>query len=174
MRQAANSVMNKFQYKKINKRIENYHNFTDEKLITDYFTNHELNIIGELFKRYTHLVFGVCLKYLQDEEKSKDAVMEIFESLIEKLKTHKVLDFKKWLYSVSKNHCLMSLRAEAANIKMKEKRPISTITFVMTNCGKVEQYDIIYFFFAQIVLKRRISVKNPDQRSGLLLKKKPF
>lgn len=113
--------MIKFQNKKLTKRTENYHNFTDEKLITDYFIYHEQEIIGELFIRYTHLVFGVCLKYLQNEEKSKDAVMDIFESLIEKLKTYKVTNFKTWLYSVSRNHCLMLLRAEVANIKMKEK-----------------------------------------------------
>ena len=107
--------------KNINIRIENYHNFADEELIAEYFSNHEHNIIGELFKRYTHLVFGVCLKYLQNEEKSKDAVMEIFESLIEKLKIHKVLSFKSWLYSVSKNHCLMLIRVNSSDTRLKEK-----------------------------------------------------
>jgi len=107
--------------KNINSRIDNYHNFADEELIAEYFSNHEPNIIGELFKRYTHLVFGVCLKYLQNEEKSKDAVMEIFESLIEKLKIHKVLSFKSWLYSVSKNHCLMLIRVNSSDTRLKEK-----------------------------------------------------
>ena len=107
--------------KNINSRIDNYHNFADEELIAEYFSNHEHNIIGELFKRYTHLVFGVCLKYLQNEEKSKDAVMEIFESLIEKLKIHKVLSFKSWLYSVSKNHCLMLIRVNSSDTRLKEK-----------------------------------------------------
>jgi len=107
--------------KNIERRITVYHNVTDEKLIAEYFSCHDVRIIGELFKRYTHLVFGICLKYLKDEDKSKDAVMEIFESLIDKLKTHEVLNFKSWLFSVSKNHCLMSLRAETVNIRMKER-----------------------------------------------------
>lgn len=66
--------------------------------------------VGVLFERYTHLVFGICLKYLKDEEDSKDAVMEIFESLFEGLLIHDVKNFKSWLYSVSKNFCLMQLR----------------------------------------------------------------
>lgn len=103
------------------KGSEDYHDYTDEKLVADYYICHETEIIGELFKRYTHLVFGICLKYLKDEDKGKDAVMEIFESIMEKLKTHEVSNFKSWLYSVSKNHCLMILRADAANIKMKER-----------------------------------------------------
>jgi RNA polymerase sigma factor (sigma-70 family) len=103
------------------KRLKINHNFTDEELIAEYFSNGQIKIIGELFKRYTHLVFGVCLKYLKNEEKSKDAVMEIFESLIEKLKTHKVSNFKSWLYIVTKNHCLMLLRSDSSYAKLKER-----------------------------------------------------
>lgn len=66
--------------------------------------------VGVLFERYTHLVFGICLKYLKDEEDSKDAVMEIFESFFKDLLIHDVKNFKSWLYSVSKNFCLMQLR----------------------------------------------------------------
>jgi RNA polymerase sigma-70 factor (ECF subfamily) len=56
------------------------------------------------------LVYGVCLKYFKDSEKAKDAVMQIFEDLIEKVKKHEVENFKSWLYRVAKNHCLMQLR----------------------------------------------------------------
>src|SRR5690349_18430105 len=62
------------------------------------------------------LVFGVCLKYLPDTESAKDAVMNIFEELIVKLKTHKVENFRGWLHVVARNHCLMQLRS-AKNIK---------------------------------------------------------
>ena len=56
------------------------------------------------------LVYGVCMKYLQDSEKAKDAVMQIFEELVQKLKKHEVENFKSWLYQLAKNHCLMQLR----------------------------------------------------------------
>ena len=59
-----------------------------------------------------YLIFGLCLKYLKDTAKSEDAVMQIFESLIKKLRVHKVDNFKSWLYTVARNHCLMQLRSE--------------------------------------------------------------
>jgi RNA polymerase sigma factor (sigma-70 family) len=58
------------------------------------------------------LVYGVCLKYLEDSETAKDAVMQVFEGLVEKLKKHEVDNFKSWLYTVAKNHCLMQLRSK--------------------------------------------------------------
>jgi RNA polymerase sigma-70 factor (ECF subfamily) len=56
------------------------------------------------------LVYGVCLKYFVDQEKAKDAVMNIFEELVTKLKKHEVDNFRGWLHMVAKNHCLMQLR----------------------------------------------------------------
>jgi RNA polymerase sigma-70 factor (ECF subfamily) len=65
------------------------------------------------------LVYGVCLKYLKEPERAKDAVMHIFEELIVKLKKHEVENFKSWLYRVAKNHCLMQLRTPR-NLKTVE------------------------------------------------------
>jgi RNA polymerase sigma factor (sigma-70 family) len=111
--------------------LDTYHNLADEELIAEYFSNGQLKIIGELFKRYTHLVFGACLKYLKDEEKSKDAVMEIFESLAEKLKTHRVTNFKSWLYMVTKNYCLMLLRSDSSYARLKERIFYNSLSEIM-------------------------------------------
>lgn len=86
--------------------------YTDNELISRYKESGNKDFIGILFKRYIYLVIGVCMKYLKDEEKSRDASMQVFEKLFEDLKKHEVEYFKSWLYSVAKNHCLMQLRAE--------------------------------------------------------------
>ena len=83
---------------------------TDIELISLYQKTNDLKVVGQLYQRYMDLVYGVCLKYLKESEKSKDAVMHIFEELIVKLKKHDVENFKSWLYQVAKNHCLMQLR----------------------------------------------------------------
>ena len=83
---------------------------SDEQLVTDYLETNNKELIAVLFERYTHLVYGICLNYLQDSDQRKDAVMEIFESLFHKLTVHKVLNFRNWLYSVTRNHCLMIIR----------------------------------------------------------------
>src|SRR5690606_671473 len=51
-------------------------------------------------------------KYLQDPDRSQDAVMQIFEELIEKLRHYQVDNFKSWLHVYSKNYCLMQLRKD--------------------------------------------------------------
>ena len=83
----------------------------DASLIRQYKASGDLVVLGELYDRYMHLVFGVCMKYLKEEEVAKDATMDIFEKLVVSLKEHEVQNFKSWLHVVAKNHCLMQLRA---------------------------------------------------------------
>lgn len=56
--------------------------------------------------------------------------MEIFEELTIKLKKHEVDNFKSWLYTLAKNHCLMKLRSmskhkvvyiDEASMQLKEE-----------------------------------------------------
>jgi RNA polymerase sigma-70 factor (ECF subfamily) len=68
------------------------------------------------------LLYGVCLKYLGEPETAKDAVMAIFEELAQKLPKYEVDNFKGWLYTLAKNHCLMQLRS-AKRIRTQELDP---------------------------------------------------
>ncbi|QNF34071.1 sigma-70 family RNA polymerase sigma factor [Adhaeribacter swui] len=90
----------------------------DEELIRLYQQTKDSNYVGELYRRYTHLVYGVCLKYLKDPEESKDAVMQIFEQLLGVLKKQEVTHFNNWLHVLTRNHCLMQLRA----VKTKDEK----------------------------------------------------
>jgi len=83
----------------------------DDALLQSYRQTGDLAVLGQLYEQYMPLVYGVCLKYLQDEEQSKDAVMQIFEELIVKINRHEVKQFRGWLYVLSRNFCLMQLRA---------------------------------------------------------------
>jgi RNA polymerase sigma factor (sigma-70 family) len=87
----------------------------DAALLVQYKSTGSLEVLGVLYNRYMHLVYGVCLNYLKDEEASKDAVMQIFEELVLKLKLHEVQNFKSWLHVLTRNHCLMVLRKSAKN-----------------------------------------------------------
>lgn len=85
--------------------------FVDEGyVIQKYKESGDLSFLGDLYAPYMPLVYGVCLKYLKSPEASEDAVMSIFEQLIDKLKVHEVKNFKSWLYTLSKNYCLMEIR----------------------------------------------------------------
>jgi len=85
----------------------------DLLLIKEYIDSGDQKILGELFLRYSHLVYGVCYKYLHDVEDSRDAVIEIFGNLANLLKKHRIRNFKSWLHSVAKNHCLMQIRKKS-------------------------------------------------------------
>jgi RNA polymerase sigma-70 factor (ECF subfamily) len=87
--------------------------FDEQQLLTEYRDTGNLEILGILYERYMPLVFGLCLKYFKNEEQSKDAVMQIFEELVKKLKIHEVSNFKSWLYTLARNHCLMNIRSSS-------------------------------------------------------------
>lgn len=83
---------------------------SDAKLLGLYQHDLQQEMLVQLFLRYYDLIYGCCLKYLKDQEAAKDAVMNIYQELLEKLKLHQVDNFKSWLYMVVKNHCLMQIR----------------------------------------------------------------
>ncbi len=85
---------------------------SDEELMLQYKAEGSLEVLGELYSRYMDLVYGVCLKYFKEPETAKDAVMNIFEELVSKLKKYEVDHFKGWLYRLASNHCLMKLRKD--------------------------------------------------------------
>lgn len=105
-----------------NRRISDINGLDDAELIDLYKQNADLKILAVLYERYMPLVYGVCLKYLKNEEDAKDAVMQLFEALISKLQNHNVENFKSWLHVVSKNFCLMQLRKKSlTHVELKDE-----------------------------------------------------
>jgi RNA polymerase sigma-70 factor (ECF subfamily) len=94
-----------------------FNSYEDLELVAQYKQTQDNVLVGELFRRYTHLIFGVCMKYLKDEDEAQDAGMQIFEKLLTDLKKHDIQQFKGWLHMVCKNYCLMQLRAGASRLK---------------------------------------------------------
>ena len=98
-----------------------YENLPDEELVHRYRNSFDSVYVGELYQRYTHLVYGVCLKHFKNEAQAKDAVMQIFEKLIADLKKHHVVSFKPWLHTVVKNHCMMQFRSDKNSLKKQQE-----------------------------------------------------
>ena len=87
-----------------------YNNMTDAVLLENYYHDGNNEWIGALMQRYTLLLYGVCMKYLKNEESAKDAVQQILLKAIAELQKYQVTYFKSWLYMVARNYCLMQLR----------------------------------------------------------------
>lgn len=98
-----------------------YKKSSDLQLIDEYKRSGDKLIIGELFERYSPLVYGVCLKYLKNTAESKDALLHIFENLFSELLKYEILNFKNWLYKSTKNQCLMIIRQKIRTAEREKK-----------------------------------------------------
>ena len=112
---------------------------SDEVLIQRFREGNDLEVLGMLYNRYIHLVYGVCLKYLKNREDSQDAVIQIFEVLIKEVPKHEIRMFKSWLHGVTRNFCLMQLRS-ASN--KKSKGLVSFDESFMENASELHPIDI--------------------------------
>ncbi len=147
---------------------EKYNQSTDNELITLYKSSNESLFLGILYKRYAHLVLGLCFKYLKNEDESKDAVMQIFEKLLIDLKRFEIQYFKSWLYTYSKNHCLLSLRNKQSKLRkdidLKNNASLFMETEVMTHLNEANQKESTY-----ILLENAINELNEGQKKCIHL-----
>jgi RNA polymerase sigma factor (sigma-70 family) len=93
---------------------------TDEDLVKHYKFTGDKIAVGELFKRHSLMCYAVCNKYFRDEDAARDATMQVFEKLFNDLLKHEIQNFKSWLHTVCRNHCLMELRKPSLTIRMNE------------------------------------------------------
>lgn len=97
-------------------KISSLKEASDEQLLAQFKQTGDQQALAELYLRYSELLYGVCLKYLEDAEEAKDAVMNIYQELLIKVPRHEIQNFKSWVYVLTKNHCLMHLRSAKKNI----------------------------------------------------------
>lgn len=101
--------------------MEENRELSDDALLLQYKQTLDKRIVGVLYKRYAHLVLGVCYKYFRDKDDSKDAVIRIFEKLFDELQKRDVQNFKGWLTFVSRNFCISELRKRDVEAERRNK-----------------------------------------------------
>ena len=84
--------------------------------MSEFKQSGDMGCIEVLFNRYCELVFGVALKYLHNQDQSKDAVVDIFEKVPSDLKRYEIKNFSHWIYIVTKNHCYHLLKKRKYNL----------------------------------------------------------
>jgi len=126
-------------------------------MLADYRDTGNLEVLGKLYERYMPLVYGLCLKYLKDDDLCKDAVMQIFEELVKKLRVHEVTNFKSWLYTVARNYCLMALR-------VSEKHKFVPMEDHIMESGAFEHLDIDNLHESKLTVMENCIQKLPDEQ----------
>jgi len=137
----------------------------DEELVQCFFENKKTELAGELFNRYTQLVFGVCMKYIGNAEEAKDAVMQIFEHLLTLEQKEEITNFKGWLFTVAKNHCLMILRKNKSVKNFKELKFAELESEIMELPSVMHLYDTEENEIQVKRLHQAIETLKPEQKT---------
>ena len=148
------------------KTNRNIANLSNEELFELYKNGRQATYFHELYRRYIPMLYGLCLKYFGNEPDAQDAVMDLFESLNEKIANYEITNFHSWLYTVAKNHCLLKLRNEKraffVNIdetvvencdfftlldEEKTNDEKSALEFCMNELGEEQRKSIEFFYY---------------------------
>ncbi len=140
---------------------------SDDELVQLYRKTEDLEHLGVLYERYVELVFGVCLKYFKNRSLAEDAVMNIFESLVEKMKTQDIRQFRPWLHVVAKNHCLMQLRKKNRTVSFDEMPPGKQAE-VVHSAGAVHPVEDFEEDGKEAALKDCLKKLNTSQRQCVM------
>jgi RNA polymerase sigma-70 factor (ECF subfamily) len=98
----------------------------DQEILERYYQDGDVEWLGILLPRFSMLLYGLCFKYLRNEEEARDAVQQVFIKAMSELPKYRVTYIKSWLYTVAKNHCLMKLRnTTGRTIELKESTTAS-------------------------------------------------
>ncbi|WP_228423195.1 RNA polymerase sigma factor [Butyricimonas faecalis] len=158
-------------------------NLTDEELLKRYCDSGELVYFVEAYKRYMPLVYGVALKYLKRPEDAQDAVMQLFEELVVKIKEVEIQSFKAWLYTCIRNNCLMEIRKRSKNLSVslddsfmefcddfhltvvsESENREESLRECVESLPEKQRISVKYFFFDEL------SYKEVEERTGFSLK----
>ena len=124
----------------------------------------ETEYFGELYNRYIPLLYGVCLKYLKDEARAQDAVMELFEDLLPKVTHYEIKTFRTWIYRVAKNHCLQILRKDSKEISLDYTvHIVESDEFLHLLCEEesyADQLEALHHCLKKLSEPQRVSIRH--------------
>ena len=93
---------------------------SDEEIVDMYIASQSPRLFDILYDRYSKKVFVKCNSLLRDQAKAEDAMQEIFIKVLLNLsKFNKKAKFSTWLYSITYNYCIDSIR------KGKKRKSVS-------------------------------------------------
>ena len=156
---------------------QKYTDLSDNELLSMYRKTGKQKVIAELFNRYAHLIFGVCLKYSNKKDVCEDVVIQIFETVMEFAKKSEIKFLKSWLYTVTRNECFKRNKSleklefnEEISDRIGEEEQEQTISDEklkeVINQLKAEQKECIELFYLQ-----ELSYKQIVEKTGYEIKK---
>jgi RNA polymerase sigma-70 factor (ECF subfamily) len=140
-----------------------YQHISDIELLERYYSEKNQEWIGILLERYTMLLFGVCMKYLKDENEARDCVQQVFLKVLMEIPKYRVEYFKSWLYIIAKNHCLMRLRSRGSK-SPKELNESLLVFSEETPRKEIEEKELTFD-----LLEHALDELNEEQKQCVIL-----
>lgn len=144
----------------------NVEQISDGQLLDLYKNTGRSSHIGTIFKRYSHVVLGLCYQYLKDSGKAEDAVMDIFEFVLQDVNKYDIDKFRPWLMSVSRNHCLKMLTRS-----LRKEKELFDKNVEIFSLGNMETEDLLDHTNENMLIKleKALDSLKPHQRDCVTL-----
>tara|TARA_R110001583_G_scaffold141737_4_gene293998 strand:- start:4492 stop:5118 length:627 start_codon:yes stop_codon:yes gene_type:complete len=140
--------------------------YTDIELIEQIVTNKDALLFGELYDRYSKLVYNKCLGFAKSNKEAEDLTQDIFLMLYVKLGSFKgTSKFSTWLYSFTYNFCV-----NYVNRNKERKINDNSVKFDSQEEVPVDVTDNLLLQMQVDKLKKALELIAPEDKSLLLLK----
>lgn len=154
------------QFSKKSNSNSAYTNYTDTELVKEIVDRKDALLFGELYDRYSQLVYNKCLGFSKSEKEAEDLTQDIFLMLFVKLGSFKgTSKFSTWLYSFSYNFCV-----NYVNRNKERKIKDNSVNFETREEVPVEVTDNLLLQMQVDKLKKALELIAPEDKSLLLLK----
>tara|TARA_R110000823_G_scaffold6418_4_gene24548 strand:+ start:238 stop:864 length:627 start_codon:yes stop_codon:yes gene_type:complete len=140
--------------------------YTDAELIEQIVKNKDALLFGELYDRYSKLVYNKCLGFAKSNSEAEDLTQDIFLMLFVKLGSFKgTSKFSTWLYSFTYNFCVNY-------VTRNKERKINdnSVKFDSQEEVPVEVTDNLLLQMQVDKLKKALELIAPEDKTLLLLK----
>lgn len=114
---------------------------TDEYLLQRYQKTGASIYFEELYDRYIPIVYGVCLKYLQNIDQAQNSTIRIFENLLLKQQSFDIILFRSYLYNVTKKHCIDLLKSQKRELSADLDASLIPTFISLTEYETNENYE---------------------------------
>ena len=104
-------------------------------------------------------VFGVSMKYLKNEAEAEDATMEVFEILLSNLKQNNPDYFKSYLFAITRNHCLATIRKKLRNIEAEKNLYNDFVEFDQNETLIYRKLDVLNEALLQLPDEQKMAIK---------------
>jgi RNA polymerase sigma factor (sigma-70 family) len=126
---------------------KDYKHIDEASLMAKFRADGNTEWLGIILERFTLVLFGVCMKYLKEEEAAKDAVQQVFLKALSEIPKYEIENVGGWLYQVARNHCLSLLRSKKEYgseeplkyIAQPEEVPLSLLLEKEKNIDKMKE-----------------------------------